>query len=230
MAYLDCTDLAVGYDGIPVARGLTFAVGAGEALCVIGENGAGKSTLIKTLLGLIPPLSGTIAFGDGAGAGEIGYLPQRGESQRDFPASAWEVALSGRSPRLGARPFYTKDDRKACAEALVRVGAFELRGTPFGKLSGGQQQRVLLARALAANPKLLVLDEPATGLDPDAAEALYAEVDRLRAEGVGVVSVTHDVAGALPHATHVLAFERDTARFFAADGQMRRKGGAVWER
>lgn len=216
MAYLECNDLAVGYAGKPVASGLTFSAGASDALCIVGENGAGKSTLVKTLLGLIPPVAGTVSFGDGAVAGEVGYLPQRGESQRDFPASAWEVALSGRASRLGLRPFYSRKDRAAAEEALFLMGALPLRSRPFGELSGGQQQRVLLARALASEPKLLVMDEPVTGLDPEAAEQLYSHVDALRENGVCVISVTHDVAGALPRATHVLSLSEDSAAFMPA--------------
>lgn len=105
MAYLTCAELSVGYAAIPVADGISFDIGAGDAVFVVGENGAGKSTLVKTLLGLLPALSGQVVFGDGASAGEVGYMPQRLESQRDFPASAWEVALSGRASRLGRRPF-----------------------------------------------------------------------------------------------------------------------------
>lgn len=216
MAYLTCTDLSVGYGGSPVVSGIDFSIGAGDALFVVGENGAGKSTLLKTLLGLLPPISGSISFGDGATAGEIGYLPQRNESQRDFPASAWEIALSGRASCLGRRPFYSKADRAATEQAMRRVGAFELREAPFGSLSGGQQQRVLLARALALEPLLLVLDEPTTGLDPKATEALYETVDELRAAGAGVLAVTHDVEVALPHATHVLEVGDDAARIVVA--------------
>ncbi|WP_350455525.1 metal ABC transporter ATP-binding protein [Slackia heliotrinireducens] len=226
MAYLTCTALSVGYAGTPVARDISFSVGAGDALFVVGENGAGKTTLLKTILGLQPPLAGDVAFGDGAGAGEVGYLPQKGESQRDFPASVWEVALSGRASRLGKRPFYSRADKSAAAEALHRVGACELRDMPFGSISGGQQQRVLLARALASYPKLLVLDEPTTGLDPEAAESLYRTIDELRASGVGVLAVTHDVAAALPHATQVLEVRDKTAKLHPASAWVT-EGSAV---
>ena len=213
MAYLTCKNLCVGYAGTHVAHNISFSMNAGDAVFVVGENGAGKSTLLKTLLGLLPPQSGELSFGDGASPSDVGYLPQRGESQRDFPASGWEVALSGRASRLGMRPFYSAADRSATEEALRRVDALQLRDAPFGSLSGGQQQRIMLARALASDPKLLVLDEPTTGLDPDAAESLYRTIDELRAAGAAVLSVTHDVTGSLAHATHLLEFREGTAFF-----------------
>lgn len=206
MAYLTCEDLAVGYAGVPVAEHISFAVGAGDMLCVIGENGAGKSTFVKTLLGLLPPVSGRISRGDGLGPREVGYLPQRGETQRDFPASAGEIVLSGRLSHLGRRPFYRSEDRAYAAETMRRVGAYDLREQAFNELSGGQQQRVLLARALCATARLLVLDEPTTGLDPEAANSLYALLDELRADGMALIVVSHDVDEALAHATHVLTF------------------------
>ena len=223
MSYLACEALCVGYGGTPVAEGITFSVGAGDAVVVVGENGSGKSTLVKTLLGLLPPFAGKIAFEDGASASEVGYLPQTLDAQRDFPASAWEVALSGRAGRLKGRPFYSKEDREAVEDALHRTGAIGLRDNPFASLSGGQQQRVLLARALAVSPKLLVLDEPTTGLDPEASEALYLTIDELRSQGVGALVVTHDVATALPHASHVLEMGSGAASFRAA--QPHRGGG-----
>lgn len=213
MACLACTDLSVGYAGKAVVSGVSFSVGPGDALMVVGENGAGKSTLTKTMLGLLSPISGEVSFGDGSAAGEVGYLPQKGESQRDFPASAWEVALSGRVSRLGMRPFYSRADKAAAEEAMKRVGALEFRTAPFGTLSGGQQQRVLLARALAVDPAVLVLDEPTTGLDPEAAESLWSTIDDLRAEGACVFAVTHDVSSAFTHATHVLKVADGSAEF-----------------
>lgn len=218
-----CTGLSVGYSNTPVAAGIDLDIGSGDAVFVVGENGAGKSTLVKTLLGLIEPIAGRITFGDGASARKVGYLPQTSESQRDFPASAWEVALSGRACRLGTRPFYSRADRMAAEDAMRRSGALALRDEPFGSLSGGQRQRVLLARALAPAPLLLVLDEPTTGLDPAAAESLYQAIDSLRAEGCGLLVVTHDIAAALPHATHVLEVVGGSATLRVAHG---REGGA----
>lgn len=204
MSYVIAQDLAVGYEGKAVAENISFEVGAGDLLCVIGQNGAGKSTLVKTLLGLIDPLRGTLAFDEGVSASSVGYLPQRGELQRDFPASVWEIALSGNLIHLGRRPFYGPAEKEATRKALERVGAWDLRNQPFSNLSGGQRQRVLIARALCAATRLLVLDEPTTGLDPLAAVELYDTINRLRAEDVGVISVSHDVDAALEHASHVL--------------------------
>lgn len=213
MAYLVCENLSIGYAGHVVAREISFSVDSGDMLCVVGENGAGKSTLVKTLLGLMEPLSGELSFGDGLTQDEVGYLPQRGETQRDFPASSWEIVLSGRLSRIGARPFYNKADRRIAAEMLERVDAADLRDTPFGHLSGGQQQRIMLARALCAASKLIVLDEPTTGLDPEAAKSLYGVLDSLRGDGMAIIAVSHDVDEALEHATHVLSFRGGAPRF-----------------
>ena len=204
MALISCKDLCVGYGGVPVACGITCEVLAGDMLCVIGENGAGKSTLIKTLVGALVPLSGRLDFGEGLGPGQIGYLPQRDDSQRDFPASVWEVALSGCLSQMGRRPFFGNRERASASKNLERLGVAGLKDRPFGRLSGGQQQRVLIARALCAASRLLIMDEPTTGLDPDAAGSLYATLDGLREEGMAIVAVVHDVGSALGHATHVL--------------------------
>ncbi len=217
----------MGYDGKPVATGLSFAVNPGDLLCVIGENGAGKSTLVRTLLGLLEPIDGEVRFGDGLKPGEVGYLPQQGDVQRDFPASAWEIALSGCLVGLGRRPFFGKEERRVAAEALERVGAADLRDRPFSELSGGQQQRVLLARALCAASRLIVLDEPTTGLDPEASHALYELLDALRAGGMAIVAVTHDVREALGHATHVLVLDEPKPLFVtAAEYRSMPRGGA----
>lgn len=225
MPYVIAQDLAVGYDGKAVAESICFEVGAGDLLCVIGQNGAGKSTLVKTLLGLIEPLQGTLAFDEGVSASGVGYLPQRGETQRDFPASVWEIALSGNLVHLGRRPFYGPAQKEATREALKRVGAWDLKDQPFSDLSGGQRQRVLIARALCAATRLLVLDEPTTGLDPVAASELYETINRLRTEGVGVISVSHDVDAALEHASHVLRVSQKP--FFGTVQEWRQLVGGV---
>ncbi|MBQ4207664.1 MAG: metal ABC transporter ATP-binding protein [Clostridia bacterium] len=205
MELLRLTDVSVGYEGKPVASHLSLTLSQGDYLCIVGENGAGKSTLMKTLLGLRTPLSGTIAFSDAIAHNEIGYLPQQTQVQRDFPATVWEVVLSGCLNRSGLRPFYSKAQRQAALQWLERLDIAHLKNRSYRALSGGQQQRVLLARALCATKKLLVLDEPVAGLDPIVTADLYALIQRInREEGATIIMVSHDIAAALQYATHIL--------------------------
>ena len=205
MALLTCRDVSLGYDGQVILDKLNFSVNAGDYLCIVGENGSGKSTLMRTILGLQRPLGGQIQRGDGLRENEIGYLPQQTEVQRDFPATVWEIVLSGCQARAGRRPFYTREE-KALAErnmALMDIAAF--RGRCYRELSGGQQQRVLLARALCATRKLLLLDEPVSGLDPKVTAEMYALIQRLNREsGVTVIMISHDIAAAARYASHIL--------------------------
>ena len=203
MAYLTVQNLSVGYDGHPVAEGISFTVSAGDYLCVVGENGSGKSTLMKTLLRLQEPLGGQILAGDGLQRSEIGYLPQKTAVQRDFPASVREIVLSGCQGRCGRRPFYNREEKSLAAEAMERMGIASLAEQSFRELSGGQQQRVLLARALCATRKLLLLDEPVAGLDPKATAELYELIASLNREGVAILMVSHDLA-AVDYASHIL--------------------------
>lgn len=205
MALITCKDVCLGYDGEAVLHDVNFEVCRGDLLCVVGENGSGKSTLIKGLLGLKAPLSGSITLGDGLKHTEIGYLPQQTELQRDFPASVMEVVLSGRLNGLHGRVFYSKADRAAALENLERMGADDLKNQSYQALSGGQQQRVLLARALCATKKLLLLDEPVTGLDPVATGELYNLIKLVNlCNGITVIMVTHDIEAALRYSTKVL--------------------------
>lgn len=204
MAQITGENLTLGYEGRPVLRELNFTVEAGDFLCIVGENGSGKTTLMKTLLGLQPPLAGRIRFGEGLTRKDIGYLPQQTEVQRDFPALVREIVCSGFQGRCGLRPFYTKEEKAEALRMLEKVGAQDLAGRCYRELSGGQQQRVLLARALCAARKALLLDEPVTGLDPEAAATLYDIMDRLHAEGVTILMITHDVGPALRSATRIL--------------------------
>ena len=203
MAYLTVQNLSVGYDGHPVAEGISFTVSAGDYLCVVGENGSGKSTLMKTLLRLQEPLSGQILPGDGLRRNEIGYLPQKTAVQRDFPASVREIVRSGCQGRCGLRPFYNREEKALAEEAMERMGIAALAERCFRALSGGQQQRVLLARALCATRKLLLLDEPVAGLDPKATAELYELIASLNREGVAILMVSHDLA-AVDYASHIL--------------------------
>lgn len=213
-----CENLALGYETGLAVRDLSFTVRAGDYLCLVGENGSGKSTLVKGLLGLLPPVRGSIRF-FGLTPQEIGYLPQQNPVQKDFPASVLEVVLSGCLGRRGSLPFYAKADRARAAESMVRLGVGELAKASYRDLSGGQQQRVLLARALCATSKLLLLDEPVTGLDPMAAAELYAIIKDLnRAQGITVLMVSHDVSCALHDATMVLHLSDKGMAFFGTAG------------
>lgn len=205
MSLLTCRNLSVGYDGKAVLENLNFSVESGEYLCMVGENGSGKSTLMKTLLGLQQPLSGQILQGDGLQKNEIGYLPQQTVVQKDFPASVWEIVLSGCQGRCGWRPFYNRAEKAFAEETLKKLRIDDLASRCYRELSGGQQQRVLLARALCATRKLLLLDEPVTGLDPKATAELYALIERLnREDKITVLMISHDIEAALRYADHIL--------------------------
>lgn len=204
-----CRDVALGYEGQPLLTGLNLTIRAGDYLCVVGENGSGKSTLMKSLLGLLPPLSGEILRSPELRRGAVGYLPQQTQAQRDFPATVSEVVLSGFLNRRGGRFFYTAEQKSAAVMHMGKLGILELRGKCYRELSGGQQQRVLLARALCAASRLLILDEPVTGLDPAAAQDLYKTLAYLNGkEGMAVVMVTHDLRAALQNARTVLHIGR----------------------
>ena len=205
MAQLTCQNLCVGYDGTSVLQDLNFEVFAGDYLCIVGENGSGKSTLMKTILGLQPPISGRILTGDGLRKNEIGYLPQQTVVQKDFPASVREIVLSGCQGRCGSRPFYNKEEKQLAADAMEKMQIAQLAKRCYRELSGGQQQRVLLARALCATRKMLLLDEPVSGLDPKVTAEMYALIEKLnREDGITVIMISHDIAAAVRYASHIL--------------------------
>ena len=205
MAQLTCRELSVGYDGKAVVQHLNFEVFAGDYLCIVGENGSGKSTLMKTLLGLQPPVGGKIVTGDGLRKNEIGSLPQQTAAQKDFPASVREIVLSGCQGRCGSRPFYNKEEKELAADAMEKMQIVPLAKRCYRTLSGGQQQRVLLSRALCATRKMLLLDEPISGLDPKVTAEMYTLIHRLNYEdGITVVMISHDLNAALQYASHIL--------------------------
>lgn len=205
MPQIKCSEVSLGYDGRVIAEKLSFSVESGDYLCIVGENGAGKSTLMKTLLGLQKPISGEIILKDESLQKGIGYLPQQAELQRDFPASVWEIVLSGCLGRCGKKPFFGKNEKLLAKSNLEKLGISDLAGRCYRELSGGQQQRVLLARALCAARQLLLLDEPAAGLDPMATNEMYHMImDLNRQENITVVMVSHDIKAAVKHAKHIL--------------------------
>ena len=233
MAQLTCQNLCVGYDGKSVLQDLSFQVFAGDYLCIVGENGSGKSTLMKTILGLQPPISGRILTGDGLRKNEIGYLPQQTVVQKDFPASVREIVLSGCQGRCGNRPFYNREEKKLAADAMGKMQITPLAKRCYRTLSGGQQQRVLLARALCATQKMLLLDEPVSGLDPKVTAEMYALIQKLNYEdGITVVMISHDLNAALQYASHILhigdrVFFGTKAAYLNESPQAWQKGGEV---
>ncbi len=202
---IECREVSLGYDGIQIADNLNFSVEAGDYLCIVGENGAGKSTLVKTLLGLNTQVGGEILFDKSVRTRDIGYLPQQAELQRDFPATVWEIVLSGCLGSMGLRPWFSKKEKQLAEDNLKKLGIYGLKDKSYRSLSGGQQQRVLLARALCAAKKILLLDEPAAGLDPVATNEMYHLVMELNiCENLTVIMVSHDIGAAVRHAKHIL--------------------------
>lgn len=205
MAQLTCQDLSIGYEGKAILEHLNFSVGKGEYLYIVGENGSGKTTLMRNLLHLLQPISGKILLGDGLEENEIGYLPQQTLIQRDFPASVREIVLSGCQNHCGLRPFYNKKEKALAGEMMEKLQISHLADRCYRELSGGQQQRVLLARALCATKKLLLLDEPVSGLDPKATEEMYQVIKQLnREDNITIIMISHDIQAALTYASHIL--------------------------
>jgi zinc transport system ATP-binding protein len=202
------TNAAFGYDGHTVINELNFTVKAGDYLCIVGKNGSGKSTLIKGMLCLLTPLRGEITFCNGFKKEDIGYLPQEAAVKKDFPASVFEIALSGAVGGMGLRPFYSAKERRRALENMDRLGIADLKERSFSELSGGQQRRVLIGRALCASHELLVLDEPAAGLDPLATAELYTLLQKINAEmGITIIMVSHDLEATAQYATKILHLE-----------------------
>ncbi len=222
MAQLVVEDLSLGYESQTIVEGLNFEVNAGDYLCIVGENGSGKTTLMKTLLNLRSPISGRIVTGDDLKKNEIGYLPQQTIVQKDFPASVQEIVLSGCQGRCGLRPFYNKEEKKLARENMERMGITDLAKRCYRDLSGGQQQRVLLARALCATRKVLLLDEPVAGLDPKVTTEMYNLIAELNKEGITIIMISHDIAAAVKYASHILhigesVFWGTTEEYLASD-------------
>lgn len=201
MIQIEAVNLSAGYSH-PVISGLNLTVNTGDYLCIIGSNGSGKTTLMRTLLGLQPPLAGKITRN--VSSKEIGYVPQQNETQNDFPASIREVVLSGCLGKCGMRPFYNRRERALAIEAMRKMNIVDLSSECFRELSGGQRQRVLLSRALCAAGKMLFLDEPVSGLDPDSVSEMYRVIRELNREGLTVVMISHDTESSLKYATRIL--------------------------
>ena len=223
MALITVQNVTITFDGVTAVENVSFQIGRGDYLVIVGENGSGKSTLVRAMLGLVRVRSGQILYGDGLRRTQICYLPQQTVAQRDFPASVEEVVLSGCANQLGGRFFYGRALREKAREKLRMLDIEDLRRAPYRTLSGGQQQRVRLARALCATDSLLLLDEPVTGLDPATTQELYQLVRRLNREhGVSIGMVSHDLRSAMADATHVLEVDRGVGFFGSIEDYRRR--------
>ncbi|MBR1422414.1 MAG: ABC transporter ATP-binding protein [Ruminococcus sp.] len=224
-----CSGVSLGYEGNAVVQELEFTVSGGDYLCILGENGSGKSTLIKALLGLKSVMSGKIDWVGGLKPNEIGYLPQQTVVQRDFPATVKEIVLSGCLSKCGLRPFYSKEQKELAEKNMKQLGITELKKRCYRELSGGQQQRVLLARALCATSRLLLLDEPVTGLDPKAQTDFYELISKLNTEGITVIMVSHDVHAAVRYASHILHIGSSKQLFFGTkDDYLNSRAGKLF--
>ena len=204
-----CQNVDFGYENYDVVVGVSMTVGEGDYVCIVGENGSGKSTLMKGLLGLLKPTGGSLTVAEELKKTGIGYLPQQTAAQRDFPATVQEVVLSGCLSRRGALPFYSRKEKAIARENMEKTGIYQIKDHCYRELSGGQQQRVLIARALCATSRLLILDEPITGLDPSAIQDLYAMLKQLNREGVAILMVSHDIRNVVSEASKILHLKRE---------------------
>lgn len=217
MTLIEAKNLSLGYEGKAILSGLQFSVNAGDYLCIVGNNGSGKSTLIKTLLGLIEPIDGSIEFRNGFSNRDIGYLPQQSGIQKDFPSSVMEVVLSGCLNRHKRIFGYSQDEKDRARRNLALLGLLGKEKLSFQELSGGQMQRVLISRALMATERLLLLDEPVTGLDPHTTSELYTLIDELNRKGITIIMITHDIHPALNDARTILHIAHNDYFFGAKD-------------
>ncbi|MCI8948636.1 MAG: metal ABC transporter ATP-binding protein [Lachnospiraceae bacterium] len=208
-ALITCDHVDFGYENYDAVVDVSMEIHSGDYLCIVGENGSGKSTLMKGILGLLKPTAGTLTIAEELKGRGIGYLPQQTAAQRDFPATVYEVVQSGCLSRRGIRPFYTKEEKRITLERMEILGITPLKNHCYRELSGGQQQRVLIARALCATSRLLVLDEPITGLDPSAIQEFYGILRKLnREEKVAILMVSHDIQNVVSQANKILHLQQ----------------------
>lgn len=196
-------NITLSYDGRDVVNNISFDICEGDYICIVGENGSGKSTLTDAILGYKKADSGKILYLDNFSRRDIGFLPQKTQVQSDFPATVWEIVTSGLAGQK--KLFLSKKDKKLAFNNMEKLGIAYLEKQSFRALSGGQQQRVLLSRALCAAKRLLVLDEPVTGLDQRATQDMYNLISHTnKDDGVAVLMITHDMQAAQRYASHIL--------------------------
>lgn len=218
MSILSARDLSIGYDGRTILSNIDFKIHSGDYFCIVGENGSGKSTLMNTILGLQPAISGEIVFGDGLNKSQIGYLPQQTELQKDFPASVYEIVLSGCQSHLGKHFFYSKAQKKTALMNMEKMGISHLKNRCFRELSGGQKQRVLLSRALCATTRVLLLDEPVAGLDPTMTADMYQLIKELNDDGMTIIMISHDIANISIYANRIFDINKAEIKTITTGG------------
>lgn len=227
MKLITCEKLRVGYDNKTVLKNVNLTIEAGDFIGIFGANGSGKSTLIKTLVKLLPPLSGKIKYDPSVKHSAIGYLPQEIKANPDFPATAYEVVISGCVNRLGLRAIYNKEERNLAMRYMTILGIDDLRNKSFKELSGGERQKALLARALVSCEKILFLDEPFNALDERTREQLYrtlSEINKLY--GVSIVMISHDNETTIKYVNRIIEID-ETIKFDGTPKEYLKKEGAV---
>ncbi len=228
MDQIICKDLSVGYNSHVVLSDINFTINSGDYVCIVGENGAGKSTLVKTILALQNKISGSITMGDGLKSTDIGYMPQQTQIQKDFPASVWEVVLSGCINKQGFRPFYNKEEKNLAKKSMQELGITDLKHKSYSKLSGGQQQRVLLARALCATSKILLLDEPTAGLDIHTSAEMYNLIKELNKKGITIIMITHNLDKAIDDTDYILKIDNSKVEYLEKEAYLQTEEGKKW--
>ena len=204
MPLIEAKNLSVSYAGKRIIDSVSFRIEEGDFLCIVGENGTGKTTLLKVITGLKKPDGGSLVMDKNLKKSHIGYLPQQTDIQKDFPAGVKEIVLSGFLGGMGLIPFYSSKQKEKAKEIMKSLEIEELSKKCYHELSGGQQQRVLLARALCASKKLLILDEPTSALDQTAADEFYRLISKLNKEKMTIVMISHDIKNAVSSSNKVL--------------------------
>ena len=205
MSLIKCNNIEFKYDGKEILKNISFEVNKGDYLCIIGENGSGKSTLLNIISGVLKPNNGTVTLDSNLSKKEIGYLPQKSEIYENFPASVYEVVISGCVNKLSIIPFCRRKEKQIANYNMNLLEISNIKNKCFHELSGGQKQRVLLARTLCSTRDIILLDEPVSGLDPIITESFYNVVNHLNNEhGTTVVMVSHDIQNCFKYASHIL--------------------------
>lgn len=206
--FVDVRSVTFGYGGAPVLEDVSLHLHAGQFAALVGPSGAGKTTLLRLLLGSLTPTRGTLVIGGrevtGRPASHVGYVPQLETINWNFPVTAEQVVLMGRVRRSGYLPWYGRSDHARAADLLEKLEIGDVAQRPIRALSGGQQQRVFLARALIAEPDLLILDEPTSGVDARTAEEILHLLAHLNQQGITILMTTHDLNAAAAHVPWVI--------------------------